>query len=176
MNPPVSRISPRWSYGGAGAKGLTREETVVYYLAEMLNENAGERKIELIQVLKALADGRRLLIVKALLERTELCACQLVELLQVSGASTSRHLGLLTRAGIIVGRKEGRWVYYRLLKNKALDGLFAWLRAEFAREPDREPGRKHLHAVLKLDPEELCRLRRPSPMNKELKCRKKTEK
>ena len=64
--------------------------------------------------LKALADRNRLRIVAALADYEELCACQLTELLGVSGATASRHLAQLTASGLLASRKDGRWVHYCL--------------------------------------------------------------
>lgn len=67
-----------------------------------------------LEQLKALADRNRLRVVAALMNNEELCACQISEMLGVSGATASRHMELLIRAGLIDSRKSGRWVYYTL--------------------------------------------------------------
>ena len=84
----------------------------------------------MVDLLKALADRQRLRILSALHQTDELCACQLVELLGLSGATTSRHLAILKAAGLLRERREGRWSHFRL--GPALErhpGLAAWLRA-----------------------------------------------
>ena len=63
-------------------------------------------------ICKALSDQNRLRVVMALMTYDELCACQITEFLQISGATVSRHLGLLANAGIVSSRKEGRWVIF----------------------------------------------------------------
>ena len=92
---------------------------------------------KMISIFKALSDQNRLRILAALTMRAELCACQINELLQVSGATTSRHLDVLIAAGLIDKRKDGRWVYYRL---KDGDGDFApvmnWIKNEFSKSED----------------------------------------
>ncbi len=67
-----------------------------------------------LEQLKALSDRNRLRIVAALMHSEELCACHISELLGVSGATASRHMELLIRAGLIDSRKSGRWVHYKL--------------------------------------------------------------
>jgi len=47
-----------------------------------------------VSLLKALSDQNRLRVVAALLSEPELCACQIKELLNVTGATVSRHLAL----------------------------------------------------------------------------------
>jgi ArsR family transcriptional regulator len=42
----------------------------------------------------------------------EVCACELVEPLEVNQSTTSRALGALYQAGLVDRRKEGRWRYY----------------------------------------------------------------
>jgi ArsR family transcriptional regulator, arsenate/arsenite/antimonite-responsive transcriptional repressor len=64
-------------------------------------------------VLKALADPTRLRII-GLLAAGEICVCHIHESLGVPQPKTSRHLAYLRRAGVVVGRKDGLWVHYRL--------------------------------------------------------------
>ena len=58
-------------------------------------------------VFKALGDRNRLRILASLLCHKELCACQIHEWLGVTGATASKHLGLLVDNGLIKSRKEG---------------------------------------------------------------------
>lgn len=48
----------------------------------------------------------------------DVCACELVDSLQVKPSTLSFHLKLLREAGLVKARKDGTWVYYRL--NEAL--------------------------------------------------------
>jgi ArsR family transcriptional regulator len=114
-----------------------------------------------LEILKALSDLNRLRVVSALMHIDELCACQVTELLTVSGATASRHLGLLIHAGIVESRKEGRWVYYWLNKEMASSSLlFQWLEAELKDAPDLEADRMLLDSIVACEPEELCRQQR----------------
>jgi ArsR family transcriptional regulator len=61
----------------------------------------------------ALSDDIRLEVV-ALLLHGERCVCDLMEALDMAQSRLSWHLKTLSDAGIISGRKEGRWVYYSL--------------------------------------------------------------
>ena len=90
----------------------------------------------MIELLKALSDRQRLRILAALHQTDELCACQLVELLGLSGATTSRHLARLKATGLVAERRDGRWSHFRL--GPALErqpGLATWLRESL---PGRE--------------------------------------
>ncbi len=64
-------------------------------------------------VFRALSDRTRLRIVN-LLRGGEVCVCHLVAVLGVPQPTTSRHLAYLRRAGLVVARKEGLWMHYRL--------------------------------------------------------------
>lgn len=70
----------------------------------------------LTAIFKALSDRNRLRIVSALMKCDELCACQVTELIQVTGATASRHMGVLISSDLVGSRKDGRWVYYRLCR------------------------------------------------------------
>jgi ArsR family transcriptional regulator len=62
---------------------------------------------------KALADRTRLRIL-GLLTAGEVCVCHIHESLDLPQPTVSRHLAYLRRAGLVVARKEGLWVHYRL--------------------------------------------------------------
>jgi len=70
-------------------------------------------------VAKAIADPSRVRILK-LLEGGELCVCQVTTVLGLANATVSKHLAGLKTAGLILARREGKWVYYRLA-DKALN-------------------------------------------------------
>lgn len=65
--------------------------------------------------LKALADPTRLRIL-GLVAGGEVCVCHLHEALGIPQSTASRHLAYLRRAGLVDGRRQGLWVYYRLAK------------------------------------------------------------
>ena len=64
---------------------------------------------------KAFADATRLRILNLLLEG-ELCVCDLCDVLDIIQPTVSRHLGHLRRAGLVVGRREGKWMHYSIAK------------------------------------------------------------
>ncbi len=55
----------------------------------------------------------RLLSLIASVPAGEACVCELVEPLDRSQPTVSHHLKILADAGLIVGEKRGRWVWYR---------------------------------------------------------------
>ena len=109
-----------------------------------------------LEILKSLSDLNRLRVVAALGRHEELCACQITELLQVSGATASRHLSILQHAGLLESRKEGRWVHYRLAPPADTDALFSWLDASFAGSEQLQSDAKALERIVKITREDLC--------------------
>jgi DNA-binding transcriptional ArsR family regulator len=66
-----------------------------------------------MDVLRAVADGTRLAILKRL-ARGELCACKLPKLTGRSQPNVSKHLRVLLEAGLITVREEGTKRLYSL--------------------------------------------------------------
>ena len=113
-----------------------------------------------LEILKSLSDMNRLRIVAALGRYDELCACQITELLQVTGATASRHLSVLQNAGLLKSRKEGRWVYYRMAPPADAGPVFKWLDAAFAASPELQADVKALDEIVSVTREDLCRKQR----------------
>lgn len=63
------------------------------------------------RIFKAFCDANRLTILK-LLQSGEKCACKLLEELHIGQPTLSHHMKILCDAGIVTGRKEGKWTYY----------------------------------------------------------------
>lgn len=69
---------------------------------------------EVIRLCKALTQPARLRIL-ALLGEGERCVCDLVEALNIPQSTVSRHLAVLSNAGWVTERRQGVWMYYRLV-------------------------------------------------------------
>ena len=114
-----------------------------------------------LAILKALADRNRLRIVAALARCEELCACQISDLLAVSGPTASRHLGLLIDAGVLASRKQGRWVFYSLCDDAPEHAaLLQWVEQRQTESPEAEEDRRRLAEITAVDPETYCSDRR----------------
>lgn len=74
----------------------------------------------LARVFKALGDETRLRIVHLLARRGELCVCDVESILEISQSKASRHLGYLKNASLVEDRRDGTWVYYRLVRDAAV--------------------------------------------------------
>ena len=66
-----------------------------------------------VAVFKALGDENRIQILR-LLCRGEKCACKLLEELKIRQPTLSHHMKILCEAGIVIGRKEGKWTHYSI--------------------------------------------------------------
>ena len=113
-----------------------------------------------LEILKALSDMNRLRIVAALNRYDELCACQITEVLQVSGATASRHLSVLQHAGLLESRKEGRRVYYRLAPPAVTEPVFHWLEEVCKDSGAMTADRTTLDKIINITREDLCRQQR----------------
>jgi len=67
---------------------------------------------QLRAVFKALADARRLSIVRTLECDGEVCACNLLDGLGISQPTLSHHMKVLCDSGLVRCRKDSRWCYY----------------------------------------------------------------
>jgi len=82
-----------------------------------------------VEILKAISDPIRLSIIKKLYSKDELCACDILDDYKITQPTLSFHMKKLTQSGLVVSRKDGTWVrykvnsdYYNLLIND-LSGL-----------------------------------------------------
>ena len=66
-----------------------------------------------IRVMKALSDPSRVKIIK-MLEKKELCVCELTAALGLAQPTVSKHLKQLEDAELVEYSKDGPWVNYRL--------------------------------------------------------------
>ena len=65
----------------------------------------------MLTLFKALADNTRLRLI-AILDRGEFTVQELVEVLGMGQSRVSRHLKILTEAGVVRAKREGTWAYY----------------------------------------------------------------
>ena len=86
-----------------------------------------------IKIFKALSDANRVRILK-MLERKQMCVCEITKILGLSTSNVSIHLSILREAGFISDQKNGKWVDYSINKysddmilNQLLALLPAWL-------------------------------------------------
>ena len=115
-----------------------------------------------VRVTKALADIQRLRILM-MLRSGELCVCQVVEVLALAPSTVSKHLSILSAAGLVDSRKDGRWAYYRLPEGKveaSVRPILKWLGDMLKNDETIQQDAKTLKAVVACDPGSLCRRQR----------------
>lgn len=78
-----------------------------------IDQQKRDRFAAMAVVIKALAHPSRLIMVDALVNG-ELCVCELRDLVGADLSTVSKHLTVLKNAGLVVDRKQGVQVYYRL--------------------------------------------------------------
>ena len=66
-----------------------------------------------VELFHALSDETRLEIVQRL-RSGERCVCDLTDLLEAAQSRLSFHLKVLKDAGLVLDRRDGRWVHYSL--------------------------------------------------------------
>jgi DNA-binding transcriptional ArsR family regulator len=71
----------------------------------------------LLPYLKALCEEMRLKIIHMLLKR-EMCVCEIMDELSLSQPAVSHHMKILKQAGLISDRREGKWIFYSLRKER----------------------------------------------------------
>lgn len=77
--------------------------------------------VTLAHVLAALADPVRLQLFSIVAAQGEVCSCDLEAPLGRSQPTISHHTKLLAEAGLIVGDKRGRWVWWRIEPTRLAD-------------------------------------------------------
>jgi len=96
--------------------------------ASVLEAPLGERDAaELARAFAALADPVRLRLLSLIAASDEVCSCELQAPLRRSQPTISHHTKALADAGLIVGEKRGRWVWWRVVPERlaALEGALA---------------------------------------------------
>jgi len=74
-----------------------------------------ETMTDLVFLFKALADPTRLRILKMLTVKP-LCVCEVMHVLKMAQSTTSKHLQVLSRAGLIEAEPGGIWTVYRIVR------------------------------------------------------------
>ena len=72
-----------------------------------------KQKAPLDLLFRALADPTRLRLINLMADQ-EMCVCYFIDVIGAPQPKISRHLAYLRRAGIVISRREGKWMHYRL--------------------------------------------------------------
>ena len=112
-----------------------------------------------MNITKALADENRIRTLLAL-RQGELCVCQITELFGLAPSTISKHLSILSQAGLVESRKDGRWIYYKLPGKDApveVREAIDWVEKSLDGNPRADEDKQKLKKVLKQDPAVLCK-------------------
>ncbi len=114
---------------------------------------------EFMTATKAIGDSNRVRIL-CILQRRELCACQIIKMLELAPSTVSKHLSILRQARLVEGRKEGRWMHYRLpdKPNALTKRVLKLIRDSIADDEQIRGDRKLLKDILAMSKEELCKI------------------
>jgi len=111
-----------------------------------------------IAITKALADQNRVRALLALSDQ-EVCVCQLIELLELAPSTVSKHMSILRQAGLVSGRKRGRWMYYRLPGKTAPEVVrrtIALVRQAACNDPRIRKDAERMRKILETGKELIC--------------------
>lgn len=93
----------------------TRRDERTECCAPLIDAPLGDIDAErLARTYGALADPVRLKLLSLIAASGEMCSCDFLEPLAKSQPTISHHTRILAEAGLIVGDKRGRWVYWRV--------------------------------------------------------------
>lgn len=111
-----------------------------------------------MNITKALSDQNRVRALLALKGR-ELCVCQIIELLGLAPSTVSKHMSVLRNAGLVVSRKEGLWMYYRLPEDPEpeIKTAIIWVCDSLANNETIKKDCTRLEKILKMELVEICR-------------------
>lgn len=73
--------------------------------------------IEEANIFKVLSDSNRLQILNMLSDE-EMCACKILEKFNITQPTLSHHMKVLVDSGLVIARKDGNWMYYKLNNSK----------------------------------------------------------
>lgn len=104
---------------------------------------------ELERIFKGLADQTRLRMINLLLHG-ELCVCDIQYVLDSPQPNVSRHLAYLKHSGLVLDRREGQRMYYRLAEQDEAvrRRLLAFLQAAFAASGEFERDLRKLQKAI----------------------------
>ncbi len=104
--------------------------------------SAADRKFDMELLFRALADRTRLRLLN-LMGEGEVCVCHFVEILGTNQPKISRHLAYLRRAGVVVARRDGKWMHYRIVEPRSphaariLADIREWLAGDTEMQKER---------------------------------------
>ncbi|MHB1087842.1 MAG: ArsR/SmtB family transcription factor [Acidimicrobiales bacterium] len=76
---------------------------------------------DIAQIFSALSDPVRLRMLSMIASEAEVCSCALEAPLSKSQPTISHHTRILAEAGLIIGERRGRWMWWRVAPDRLRD-------------------------------------------------------
>ncbi|MDX1266574.1 MAG: metalloregulator ArsR/SmtB family transcription factor [Oceanisphaera sp.] len=121
---PGSGVVMAWDFpdpknsGDPKAFALTMHEISerirLFVLVNSKDVKSEVKSVQPLDFFKSLADETRLLCLLLIAQQGELCVCELMAALELPQPKVSRHLGQLRKAGLLLDRRRGQWMFYRI--------------------------------------------------------------
>jgi DNA-binding transcriptional ArsR family regulator len=108
-----------------------------------------------VQTHKAIGHPVRLRIL-LMLREGPLCGCQIGAVVKLAPSTVSEHLSELKKAGLVVEKKDGRWVEYRLVSDPETEGLLGAISPGSERDVTVLADAILVKALRRVPLEELC--------------------
>jgi len=90
------------------------------------------------ELFKGLAEPVRLRIAILLLDQ-ELCVCDLMAVLKLPQSTIARHMSRMKASGLVIDRRNGKWVHYQFDNTPLVEELRNLLRRNFVNiKPHRQ--------------------------------------
>jgi ArsR family transcriptional regulator len=107
-----------------------------------------EKKFNLELFFAALADRTRLRLLN-LMRDGEVCVCFFAETLATNNPKISRHLSYLKRANLVSGRRDGKWMHYKISQpeNERAKGVFRGIMEMLKEDKEMQADRERLANV-----------------------------
>jgi DNA-binding transcriptional ArsR family regulator len=114
---------------------------------------------EFMMAIKAIGDSNRVRIL-CVLQGRELCACQIIKMLNLAPSTVSKHLSILRQARLVEDRKEGRWMHYRLpdAPNALTKHILRLIQDSISCDEQIADDKELISVILKMSKEELCKV------------------
>jgi len=103
----------------AQRKTICVDDAVVSCCSPLASEALSEGEArDLAQIFGALSDPARLRMLSLIATEDEVCSCSLEAPLEKSQPTISHHTRILAEAGLIVGERRGRWMWWRAVPER----------------------------------------------------------
>jgi ArsR family transcriptional regulator len=103
-------------------KTIAVDEKVVSCCGPLVGSAMSEVEAgDMAQIFGALSDPIRLRMLSLVASQDEVCSCSLEEPLGKSQPTISHHTRILAEAGLIVGEKRGRWIWWHVVPERLKD-------------------------------------------------------